>query len=177
VLQLTVTRDVSIGEETYIRVVRGKTAALFSAATEAGAVLAGAEPRVVEGLRTYGDALGIAFQIVDDLLDWEGGAEIGKNRGDDFREGKVTLPIIRTLERAGEAERAFWARTVGRGEVREGDLEEAGALLRQSGALAAARAEAEGWAMRAREALRVLPDDPLRDLLDDLAGYVVTRAT
>ena len=93
-LQLTVSRDINTNEEIYLKVIRGKTAALFSAATQVGAVISEADTKITNALYKYGDALGIAFQIVDDLLDVEGDSKlIGKNNGDDFRERKLTLPL------------------------------------------------------------------------------------
>ena len=130
VLQLTAASNLGTGEATYLQVVRGKTAALFAAATEVGGVIAGAPEAQVRALATYGDALGIAFQIADDLLDYGGmSANLGKNTGDDFRERKMTLPVIRALQAAGPEERAFWVRVIGRGDQREGDLAEALALM------------------------------------------------
>ncbi|WP_210530066.1 polyprenyl synthetase family protein [Rubellimicrobium arenae] len=175
VLQLVVARDLSATEETYLRVIRGKTAALFSAATQAGGVIAGASADQEEALREYGDALGIAFQIVDDLLDIEGTDAIGKNRGDDLREGKLTLPVIRAIARADEEERAFWTRTVGRGQVEAEDVERARAIMEAHGALDSTRAEAGMWVARAKAALERLPAHPLREMLADLADYVVAR--
>ncbi|KNG94086.1 polyprenyl synthetase family protein [Pseudaestuariivita atlantica] len=176
VLQLTVARNIDTSADTYLKVVRGKTAALFSAATEVGGVIAGAEDAVVQGLFDYGDALGIAFQMADDLLDWQGDAgTIGKNVGDDFREGKLTLPIIKAVSKADAAERDFWARTIGKGRVEDGDLEEAHGLLTRHGALEETRAEALDWAARARKALEAAPAHELRDTLGDLASYVVAR--
>ena len=100
-LQLTAAQNLATTEDTYDRVIRGKTAALFEAATEVGGVIAGAEDPQVRALANYGDALGMSFQIVDDLLDWGGAAgEMGKNTGDDFRERKLTLPVIRAVARA-----------------------------------------------------------------------------
>ncbi|SFX73236.1 polyprenyl synthetase family protein [Paracoccus ferrooxidans] len=176
VLQLTAAQDVSTTEDTYIQIVRGKTAALFSAATEAGAVVAGADPAVQQALFDYGDALGIAFQIVDDLLDYGGSTTtIGKNVGDDFRERKLTLPVIKAIARADEAERAFWERTIGQGRQDEADLATALEILRRREALEAARADAIAWAGRAKAALQAAPDQPLRRILADLADFVVSR--
>ncbi len=175
VLQLTAARDLATTEDTYLKVVRGKTAALFSAATQAGGVIAGAGAAQVAALFAYGDALGVAFQIVDDLLDWEGSDALGKNRGDDFREGKMTLPVIRAVAAATEEERVFWARTVGKARIETGDEEQARALLTRHGTLESTRADALDWAGRARHALAVLPDHALRDMLSDLADYVVAR--
>ncbi len=176
VLQLTAAQSLATGEDTYLQVIRGKTAALFAAAAEAGAVVAGAPDGVAAALRGYGDALGIAFQIADDLLDYGGSdAALGKNTGDDFRERKVTLPVIRALARADAGERAFWLRVIERGDQREGDLAHARALMERHGALASARDTAFDWADRARAALAGVPDHPLRGILSDLAGQVVSR--
>jgi octaprenyl-diphosphate synthase len=176
VLQLTAAQDLATTEDIYLQVVRGKTAALFSAATESGAVIAGASDAAVRALFTYGDALGIAFQIVDDLLDYGGSAAaIGKNTGDDFRERKLTLPVIKAVAQADAEERAFWVRVIEKGQQGEGDLEQAMALMARHGAMEAARADALAWAQVARDALAVLPDHPLRGMLDDLAAYVVAR--
>ncbi|QGX99960.1 polyprenyl synthetase family protein [Roseovarius faecimaris] len=176
VLQLTASRDLSTTEEIYLQVVRGKTAALFSAATEVGGVIAGAPEAQVQALFDYGDALGIAFQIVDDLLDYQGqSSATGKNVGDDFRERKLTLPVIKAVAAADAEERAFWKRTIEKGDQREGDLDQALALLDKHGTLEATRAEALAWSARAQTAIRSLPEHPIRTMLDDLAEYVVAR--
>ena len=176
VLQLTAAQDLATTEEIYLKVVRGKTAALFSAATESGAEIAGASKDAVQALFTYGDALGIAFQIVDDLLDYGGSAAaIGKNTGDDFRERKLTLPVIKAVAKADAEERAFWVRVIEKGQQGEGDLDHAMALMTKHGAMESARAEALAWAAKAQAALTVLPDHPLRGMLSDLAAYVVAR--
>lgn len=178
VLQLTASQDLATNEAIYLQVVRGKTAALFAAATEVGGVIAGAPEDQVQALHTYGDALGIAFQIVDDLLDYGGSsATIGKNTGDDFRERKLTLPVIKAVAAADPAERAFWGRVIEKGDQREGDLEQAIALLVRHGALDQTRAEALAWANRAKAALDRLPAHDLRDMLTDLADYVVARVS
>ena len=176
VLQLTAAQDLATTEAIYLQVVRGKTAALFSAATEVGGVIAGASDAVVRALFTYGDALGVAFQIVDDLLDYGGSAAmIGKNTGDDFRERKLTLPVIKAVALADAAERAFWVRVIEKGQQTDGDLTQAMAIMARHGTMQAARSDALAWAAQARAALAVLPDHPLRDMLDDLASYVVAR--
>ncbi len=176
VLQLTAAQDIGTTEDVYLQVVRGKTAALFAAACEVGGVIAGAPEDQVAALRTYGDALGIAFQIADDLLDYGGNATtIGKNTGDDFREGKLTLPVIRALAAADADERAFWARAIGKRDQQADDLGRALAIMARHGAMASTRATALDWAATARAALAPLPADPLRDMLEDLASYVVER--
>lgn len=176
VLQLTAAQDLRTDEDVYLQVVRGKTAALFSAATEVGGVIAGALEDQVRALFVYGDALGVAFQIVDDLLDYGGtDVAIGKNTGDDFRERKVTLPVIKAVAKADADERAFWVRVIEKGQQQDGDLEQARAIMARHGAMEAARQDALNWAAKAQQALAVLPDHPVREMMHDLAGYVVAR--
>ncbi len=176
VLQLTAAANLATTEDIYLKVVRGKTAALFSAATEVGAVIAGRDEATIRALHTYGDALGIAFQIVDDLLDYGGDtAATGKNLGDDFRERKLTLPVIKAVAKAGAEERAFWTRVIEKGDQREGDLDHALALLARHGTMETTRAEALAWSARAKSALAALPAHPIREMLIDLADYVVAR--
>ncbi len=175
VLQMTAAQDLATTEAVYLQVVRGKTAALFSAATEVGGVIAGRPEDEVRALFAYGDALGISFQIVDDLLDYWGSEATGKNVGDDFRERKLTLPVIKAVAKANPEERAFWARVIEKGDQRDGDLEHALALLNAHGALEATRLDALAWSARAREAMRALPQSDLRDLLIELSDYVVAR--
>jgi octaprenyl-diphosphate synthase len=176
VLQLTAAQDLNTDEGIYLQVVRGKTAALFAAATEVGGVIAAVPERQVQALAEYGDALGIAFQIVDDLLDYGGSdATIGKNTGDDFRERKMTLPVIKAVAKADAEQRAFWSRVIEAGDQKDGDLEQAMALMTGHGALESARQDALMWAARAQKALEPLPAGDLRDMLGDLAGYVVAR--
>ena len=176
VLQLTAAQDLATDEAVYLQVVRGKTAALFSAATEVGGVIAGAPDSVTRALFAYGDALGVAFQIADDLLDYGGAsAVIGKNTGDDFRERKVTLPVIKAVACASAEERAFWVRVIEKGQQGDGDLAHAKALMDKHGAMAAARDEARSWAAKAQAALAAVPEHPLRAVLADLADYVVSR--
>jgi octaprenyl-diphosphate synthase len=177
VLQLTAARNLATTEDTYLRVVRGKTAALFEAACQAGGVIAGAPEPQVAALAAYGDALGVSFQIVDDWLDWGGAGDgIGKDLGDDFREGKLTLPVIRALARGDAAERAFWVETLERGRTDGEAFARAQAIVARHGTLEETRAEALAWRDRARAALDALPPAPLREMLADLADYVVARA-
>lgn len=178
VLQLSAARDLKTDENVYLQVVRGKTAALFSAATEVGGVIAQAPEEQVKALFDYGDALGIAFQIVDDLLDYQGDSSAtGKNVGDDFRERKLTLPVIKAIAAADEDERAFWKRTIEKGDQRDGDLEHALDLLNRHGALEATRQDALGWSAKAKAAMQALPEHPVRQMLIELADYVVARVS
>ncbi len=178
VLQLTAAQDLRTDEAVYLQIVRGKTAALFSAATEAGGVVSGATDTQTRALFDYGDALGIAFQIADDLLDYGGStAVIGKNVGDDFRERKLTLPVIKAVAKADAEERRFWSRCIEKGDQREGDLETALSLMARHGAMEAARHDALHWSSRAQAALDHLPAHPIREMLHDLADFVVARVT
>ena len=178
VLQLTAARDLHTDEGIYLKVVRGKTAALFAAATEAGAVIANAPKEHVRALASYGDALGISFQIVDDLLDYSGdSAATGKNVGDDFRERKLTLPVIKAVAGANADERAFWRLAIEKGVQDEGSLEQALELLARHDALEKTRADAIRWADRAKSAILELPPSDPRDVLHDLADYVVARVS
>ncbi len=177
VLQLTAAQDTNTTEDVYFQVIRGKTAALFAAATEVGGVIASAPENVVNALNTYGDALGISFQIVDDLLDYGGaGHTLGKNIGDDFRERKLTLPVIKAIAKATKDERVFWDRTITQGDQQDGDLERAMKLLQMHGTLEETRDAAVYWGNKAKSALDILPQSQIRDLMGDLADFVVNRA-
>ncbi len=176
VLQLTASQDLRTDEAVYLQVIRGKTAALFSAATEVGGVIAGAPEDQVRALFDYGDALGIAFQIVDDILDYGGqDAVIGKNTGDDFRERKLTLPVIKAVAKADAEEREFWVRVIEKGDQQDGDLARALSILSRHDAIAASRAEALAWSGRAKQAIFNLREHPLRAVLSELADFVVER--
>jgi octaprenyl-diphosphate synthase len=176
VLQLTAAQNLATGEDIYLQVVRGKTAALFSAAMEVGGVIAGADDATVKALFDYGDALGIAFQIVDDLLDYRGEPNAtGKNIGDDFRERKLTLPVIKAVAKADAEERAFWERTIEKGKQEDGDLDHALTLLAKHDTLSATQADALDWSNKAKAALAPLPDHDVKEMLVDLADYVVSR--
>ncbi|QFT71616.1 polyprenyl synthetase family protein [Ruegeria sp. THAF33] len=176
VLQMTAATDLRTDENVYLQVVRGKTAALFSAATEVGGVIAGASEEQVKALFDYGDSLGIAFQIADDLLDYQGDSKAtGKNVGDDFRERKLTLPVIKAVAQSTPEERAFWERTIEKGRQQDGDLDQALGLMNKYATLEETRQDALGWANKAKTSLDVLPDHEIRSLLRELADYVVSR--
>lgn len=178
VLQLTAAQDLATSEDIYLKVVRGKTAALFSAAAEVGGVIAKAPQEHIDALFEYGDALGIAFQIVDDLLDVTGDTDkTGKNVGDDFRERKLTLPFIKAIAKADDKERAFWTKTIEKGKQEYGDLESALELLHKHGAIDETRQEALEWAGKAQDSIKTLPQHEIRDLLYGLSAYVVERVT
>lgn len=175
VLQLTAASDLATTEDIYLKVVRGKTAALFSAAMEVGGVIAGKDADLVQALYDYGDALGVGFQIVDDLLDYAGTDATGKNIGDDFRERKLTLPVIKAVALADADERAFWERTIAKGRQEDGDLDTALELMAKHNTLEATRLEALAWMETAKNALAPLPDHSIKGMLLDLADYVVAR--
>ncbi len=178
VLQLTAAQNLGTTEAVYAQVIRGKTAALFEAATQVGGVIAGAPEAQVTALARYGDALGMSFQIVDDLLDYGGASgAMGKNTGDDFRERKLTLPVIKAVAKAGAEERAFWSRVIEKGDQRAGDLERALRLMQSHGTLEETRDEALRHANDAKAALAQVPEHPLRDMLSELADFVVARVS
>ena len=177
VLQLVTQNDLSTEESRYLDVIRGKTAALFAAACQVGAVVAD-RPAVEEwALATYGMNLGIAFQLVDDALDYAADQRLlGKTVGDDFREGKITLPVLAAYAAGDAPERAFWRRTIEDSEQREEDLEHALVLMQERGALWATLERARGFAAEAKAALEVFPATPFRHALADVADYTVSRA-
>jgi len=178
VLQLVTQNDLSTSEERYLDVVRGKTAALFAAACQVGAVVADRPPGEEQALRDYGMNLGIAFQLVDDALDYAADqVTLGKTVGDDFREGKITLPVLAAYQAADEEERAFWVRTIETSDQRDSDLERAMRLMSQSGAIKTTLDDAARFAAAAKEALTVFPDSPIRRALMDVADYTVSRVS
>jgi octaprenyl-diphosphate synthase len=176
VLQLTRAHDLDLSQDVYLEIIQAKTAELFAAAAESGAVSAGAPPERCRALRKFGMDLGLAFQLVDDALDYSSdSATLGKNPGDDFREGKATLPLLLAMARTGAAEREFWVRTVDRREQTDADFERACELMRQSGALQSTRDLAHRYAESAKAALAEFPASNWRAALGDLADFAVNR--
>lgn len=176
VLQLSIQGDLDTSMDEYLEVIRGKTAALFAAACEVGPLVSGADLNAARIMAEYGMNLGIAFQIADDILDYSARQEkLGKAVGDDFREGKMTAPVILALQKANAEERAFWKRTIEDKEQDDSDLIRAQSLFERHGALKEALAMARLYAQKAREALAEAPDSPLRATLDALALYTVER--
>ena len=177
VQQLITANDISTDETAYLEVIQSKTAQLFAAAAQVGAVVAGATPEQEAALEAYGLNLGIAFQLTDDVLDYSAKqAELGKAVGDDFREGKITLPIILAVARGDAEERGFWQRTLEAQDIRDGDLEHAMALMARHGTLAESLERARFYGKAARAALHVAPASPLRDALEDLIDFTIERA-
>ena len=178
VLQLTVAQNLNTSEDTYLKVVRGKTAALFEAACKVGGVISYADEKIIDALAAYGDALGISFQITDDLLDYAGeSSNLGKSIGDDFRERKMSLPLIKVLTKADQKEKNFWIRTIEKGDQQDDDLDHALELMIKHDALEEARKDALYWANKAKQAMNTLPESEIRNALMDLSDYVVRRIT
>jgi octaprenyl-diphosphate synthase len=178
VLQLTRAHDLNLSQDVYLQIIGAKTAELFAAAAEAGAVSAGAPEAQIQAMRDYAMNLGLAFQLADDALDYGGATEVlGKNAGDDFREGKATLPLLLAIARTGPAETAFWERTIGRLEQTDADLDRAIALIRETGALEATLDQAGDFAVKAKEALAPMASNSWRTALEDLADFAVSRRT
>ncbi len=177
VAQLRTTGDLGTDEARYLAVVEAKTAALFEAACRVGAAVAGRGRAEEEALATYGRHLGIAFQLVDDALDYAADpARLGKGVGDDFREGKITLPVILALARADAEERAFWKRTLEDLDQGPDDLARALAILARHDAVAATLERARAFGERARAALAVFPAGPHREALSGLVDFCIARA-
>ena len=178
VMQLTGAHDVNLTEALYLQIISAKTAELFAASAESGATAAGATQQAIASLRDYGMKLGLAFQLVDDALDYGGVSEmLGKDAGDDFREGKVTLPLILAMERSGPKETTFWTRTIDRREQVEGDFKRARELVLGTGAVESTLQFAQDYAEEAKAALSQFPANPWRDALGELADFAVSRAT
>lgn len=176
VLQLSTQGNLATGLDDYLEVIKGKTAALFAAACEVGPLIAGGSVNDARIMAEYGMNLGIAFQIADDVLDYAAsGEKLGKTVGDDFREGKMTAPVILALQKANDEERAFWKRTMEDKQQDDSDLVRAQSILSRHGGIEGGLALARDYARKAREALAEAPDSPLRATLDALALYTVER--
>jgi octaprenyl-diphosphate synthase len=176
VLQLTTQNDLATTEQKYFDVIRGKTAALFAAACEVGGVIAERPAAQCAALARFGMDLGMAFQLVDDALDYSADeAELGKTVGDDFREGKLTYPVLLAIADADAAQSAFWARTIGEGEQTETDLATALDYIRQHDAAPRSLARADAFVESACAALDAFPESPMREALMDVARYTTAR--
>lgn len=176
VLQLAIQNDLATPQSRYLEVIDGKTAALFAAACRVGAVLGDSPPAAEQALAEYGRNLGMAFQLTDDALDYAADqSDLGKTVGDDFREGKVTLPVLYAFSVGDAAERAFWKRAIEEGAQTAGDLRKACLLLERHGAIAATLARAEEFAAAADRALGLFHPSPLRTRLSALTDFAVHR--
>ena len=176
VAQLITSNDTSTTEQAYLDVIRGKTAQLFAAAARVGAVVADRPRAEADALESYGMNLGIAFQLVDDALDYAARqAELGKTVGDDFREGKITLPVILAFMRGSEDERCFWRRALEGDEQTETDLAEAIRLMERHGTIADTLARARHYGAIARDALGLFPDHPIKRALAEAIDFAIER--
>ena len=176
VMQLAAAKNLDTTEDEYFSVIKAKTAALFSAAAEVGPVIAGASRTDRAALRSYGINLGLAFQLVDDALDYGGDSHsLGKNVGDDFREGKVTLPVILSYRRGAQAERAFWKAAIEDNVADDAALDKARSLMNRYGAIADTIARARHFGEIARDALAPLPATPQKAALLDVIDFCISR--
>ncbi len=177
VLQLVTTNDTTTSENAYLDVIKSKTAQLFAAAARIGAVVANRPKAEEEALEGYGLNLGIAFQLIDDVLDYSARqAELGKTIGDDFREGKITLPVILAFRRGNEEERQFWKRTVEDMNQGDADLARAIELMARHGSLRDTVERARHYGAIARDALGFFPDGPVKRILLDVVDFCIERA-
>jgi octaprenyl-diphosphate synthase len=177
VMQLTTSNDTATTEEAYLEVITAKTAALFAAACEIGAVVSERPATEQRALRSFGKNLGIAFQLIDDALDYSAKqAQLGKTVGDDFREGKITLPVVLAFARGDEAQRDFWKRTLEDLDQKPSDLDHALDLMRRTGALDDTVKRARHYGGVARDALGLFPASAERDILADIIDFCIDRA-
>ena len=176
VLQLMNMHDASLDEAAYLLVIRSKTAKLFEASARLAAILAQSNSAIEEACATYGQALGTAFQVIDDVLDYEGNAaEMGKNLGDDLREGKATLPLILAMQRGTPDQRELIQKAIETGSVDQ--LSSVIAIVRETGALEGSRQAAMAEAQRAIDAIQILPAGPYKEALTALASQLLERRT
>jgi octaprenyl-diphosphate synthase len=176
VLQLSVAKNMETTEDDYLSVIRAKTAALFAAAAEVGPIIAKTERAERNALKSYGMNLGLAFQLVDDALDYGGkAADLGKNVGDDFREGKITLPVILAYRRGTTDERAFWRTAIEGGESTDANLDKAMGLITKYGGLNDTITRALHYGTIARDALAPLPETPWKSALLEVIDFSIQR--
>jgi octaprenyl-diphosphate synthase len=177
VAQLAAAKNTATTEDEYLTVIKGKTAELFAAACEVGPVIAERPKAEQAAARAYGMNLGIAFQLVDDALDYGGKAQkLGKNVGDDFREGKITLPVLLAFRRGSEQERQFWKRTLVESTIEDGDLETAIGLMTKHNALADTVERARHYGDKANDALALFPDGAMKHALIEAVAFCIARA-
>lgn len=176
VMQLAAAKNLETTEDEHFAVIKAKTAALFSAAAEVGPVIAGASKNDKAALRSYGMNLGLAFQLIDDALDYGGSSkDLGKNVGDDFREGKVTLPVILSYRRGSAAERAFWKSAIEDGATDDAALEKAIGLMTRHNAISDTIGRASHFGEIARDALAPLENTPQKSALVDVIDFCISR--
>lgn len=177
VMQLAAAKNTATTEDAYLAIIDAKTAALFSAAAEVGAAISSRPADEQAALRSYGRNLGLAFQLVDDALDYSGDStRLGKDVGDDFREGKITLPVILSFRRGTEEEREFWRRTIGQGEIGDDDLGHAIGLMRKYRAIDATLERARSYGRIADDALAIFRDCREKRAMREVIGFCIARA-
>jgi octaprenyl-diphosphate synthase len=177
VMQLGAAKNTATNEDEYLAVIRAKTAELFAAACEVGPALAGKEKAELAACRSYGMNLGIAFQLIDDALDYGGkSAKLGKNVGDDFREGKITLPVVLSFRRGNASERAFWNRTLAKGELHDSDLDTAISLIAKHNAIEDTVGRARHYGAIATDALALVPPSEIKTALEEAVDFCIGRA-
>ncbi len=176
VMQLAAAKNTATTEDEYIAVIRAKTAELFAAACEVGPALSARQKAEQAASRSFGMNLGITFQLIDDVLDYGGvAARLGKNIGDDFREGQITLPVVLAFRRGCDAERDFWRRTLERGETTDADLDHAIGLMVKHRALEDTIGRAHHYGAIARDALALLPDSQMKSALAETVDFCIAR--
>lgn len=177
VLQLSAAKNMATTEDEYLAVIRAKTAALFSAAAEVGPVVAQSGNADQAAFRSYGTNLGLAFQMIDDALDYGGNSKtLGKDVGDDFREGKITLPVVLAYRRGSDTEREFWRRTMEQGKITDHDLERAIELMNAYDTISDTLDRAHHYGAIARDALAPFPDSPHKSALLEAVDFCISRA-
>ena len=176
VLQLSVQNNINTGMADYFEVIKGKTASLFAAACEVGPVIANQDATTTKAIRDYGMNIGMAFQIVDDVLDYDARREkLGKTIGDDFREGKMTAPVILAMEQSNEQEKEFWQRTLGDKNQNDADLQQAQDIIKKYDCVKQSMDHAQQYANTAIDNLKHAPQSPLRDTLEQLVQFILHR--
>jgi octaprenyl-diphosphate synthase len=176
VMQLAAANNTATTEDEYLAVIRAKTAELFAAACEVGPVIAKRPKAEQAACRSFGMNLGIAFQLVDDALDYGGvAAKLGKNVGDDFRDGKITLPVVLAFRRGSDQEREFWRRTIEKSEANDADLEHAIGLMVKHRAIEDTIQRARHYGAIARDALALFPASPMKQALEDAVEFTIAR--
>jgi octaprenyl-diphosphate synthase len=177
VMQLAAAKNTATTEDEYLSVIRGKTAELFAAASEVGPALGSRSKDEQSACRSFGMNLGIAFQLVDDALDYGGkAAKLGKNVGDDFRAGKITLPVVLSFRRGSESERVFWRRTLENGVATDADLELAITLMTKHRALEDTIQRARHYGAIAKDALALFPASPMKEALEEAVEFCIARS-
>lgn len=178
VMQLAATNNPTISEDDYMAVIGSKTAALFVAAAELGAVVSNRPDQERQALKDFGENLGIVFQLVDDALDYHGEAsQLGKDVGDDFRDGKITLPVILAYGQGTDEEKQFWQRTLGEGKIEDADLSHAITLIEKYGTIEETMQRARIFGKKAEDALEIFPNNEWSEALQDVIEFCINRAS